>query len=149
MMEDDGGDGGADGGVPRRRKPEWKDDGWPPAMSDPWGGPGGASGKKRAGGEGGSSGDGDGEREGGPVVAAAADGASHTDESYSHSENARSYTANGSDDGSKVDGTSPAIIAQVSELLNDKILHSTLWVNRSWRLMVCMENSGVPIQHYV
>ena len=65
-MEDDGGDGGANGGVPRRRKPEWKDDGWPPAMSDPWGGPGGASGKKRAGGEGGSSGDGDGEREGAP-----------------------------------------------------------------------------------
>ena len=86
---------------------------------------------------------------GGPVVAAAAGGASHADESYSHSENARSYTANGSDDGSKVDGTSPAIIAQVSELLNDKILHSTLWVNRSWRLMVCMENSGVPIQLYV
>merc|ERR1719293_610423 len=56
--------GGADGGVPRRRKPEWKDDAWPPAMSDPWGGPGGASGKKRAGGEGGSSGDGHGEREG-------------------------------------------------------------------------------------
>merc|ERR1719410_2071382 len=86
---------------------------------------------------------------GGGIVAAAADGASHTDESYSHSENAKSYTTNGSDDGSKVDGTSPAIIAQVSELLNDKILHSTLWVNRSWRLMVCMENSGVPIQLYV
>merc|ERR1719356_2085082 len=128
MTEDGGGDGRADSGVPRRRKPEWKDDGWPPAVSDPWGGgPGGASGKKRAGGEGCSSGDGVGEREGGPVVAAAAD----TDESYSHSENARSYTANGSDDGSEVDGTSPAIIAQSSELLNDKILHSTLWVDRS------------------
>ena len=109
-------------------------------MSDPWGGPGGASGKKRAGGEGGSSGDGDGEREGGAVVAAAADGASHTDESYSHSENAMSYAANGSDDGSEVDGTSPVIIVQVSELLNDKILHSTLWVDRSWRLMTwCSE----------
>ena len=126
--------------MPRRRKAEWKDDGWPPAMSDPWGGaPGGASGKKRAGGEGSSSGDGDGVR-GGPVVAAAASGASHADESYSHSENARTYTANGSDDGSEVDGTAPAIIAQVSELLNDKILHSTLWMDRSWRLMAwCSE----------
>merc|ERR1719293_297354 len=38
-------------------------------------------------------------------------------------------------------GATTVPIAQASELLNDKILHSTQWVNRSWRLMVCMENS--------
>ena len=55
-------------------------------------------------------------------------------------EDGRSYPANGSEDCSKVDGTFPAIIAQVSELLNDKILHSNLWVDRSWRLIAwCSE----------
>lgn len=71
-------------------------DGWPPAMSDPWGG--GAK---------------DSDKNNGPSEAGHEDASSrdrHSDEG--------SYSEGSSYSGDSLDGTSPAIIAQVSELLN-------------------------------
>ena len=72
-------------------------DGWPPAMSDPWGGEGKESEKK------------DIQSEGGHEDASSRDRQMEDDRSYS---DGSSYS------GDSLDGTSPAIIAQVSELLN-------------------------------
>ena len=71
-------------------------DGWPPAMSDPWGG---ANEDAAA-------------RDSEPQNAGAGDESRPLDEDDSYSD-ASSYTGD-----SGLDGTSPAIIAQVSELLN-------------------------------
>ena len=93
--------GAQDKGIPSKKSSN--DDGWPPAMSDPWGTAGGQ--QNAPSGPTGRSNSGDEDAPNPRPI-------DHDDEgSYS---DGSSYT----ESGDEVDGTSPAIIAQVSELLN-------------------------------
>ncbi|KAL7520001.1 hypothetical protein ACHAWX_004755 [Stephanocyclus meneghinianus] len=75
-----------------------RDDGWPPAISDPWG----ASDVKNT------------DRKDIPSEAGHEDNSSRD----RHTEDEGSYSEGSSYSGDSLDGTSPAVIAQVSELLN-------------------------------
>ncbi|KAL3794671.1 hypothetical protein HJC23_010099 [Cyclotella cryptica] len=75
-----------------------RDDGWPPAMSDPWG-----TGNVK-----------DTDRKDVPSEA----GHEDTSSRDRHTEDEGSYSDGSSYSGDSLDGTSPAVIAQVSELLN-------------------------------
>jgi hypothetical protein len=81
--------------APRNKQ---KDDGWPPAMSDPWGA-GDVKGANRK------------------DISSEA-GHEETSSRSRHTEDEGSYSEGSSYSGDSLDGTSPAIIAQVSELLN-------------------------------
>jgi len=93
-----------EGGIPIKKSSN--EDGWPPAMSDPWGGAGGQA----------------------ATTSSAAARDPSTSNNYEedgsrsrpmHDDDEGSFSGSSyTESGDEVDGTSPAIIAQVSELLN-------------------------------